>query len=136
MKQPIDATVYSFPGNGFVQLPNMQNQSVSTKPVPFSNTKQALKAKSIDDLMGAGLQVFSFKENFQALGKDADAAKLGAAKTDPQLMATLASLIKSGKVVWENRERGINPNKKLGEMMGDPRPPRQKAAAKRPGMNP
>lgn len=137
MKQPIDATVYSFPGNGFVHLSNMQHQSVSTKPVPFSQTQEALKAKSIHDLMRAGLQVFSFKEDFKTVHSSTDATKLNSAKNDPELMATLAGLIKSGKVVWENQARGINPNAKLGEMMGMKAPDVQQGnTAKRAGPKP
>jgi len=136
MKQPIDATVYSFPGTGFVQLPNMQHQSVSTQSVPFSRTKEAAKLNSMDDLMRAGLQVFSFREDFKTVHGSAEAAKLNGAKNDTELMATMAGLIKSGKVVWENQARGINPNPKLAKMMEAPAAVPRKAAPKtrRPGV--
>ena len=126
MAHPINATIFSFSAKDFVQLPNMQHQSVSTMPVPFSKTTEALKVSSVEDLMRAGLQIFSFEEKAVTLHDSVDGAKLLGYKDDIELMATLGELVKSGRAVWENHARGIGANPKLAEMMGMKMPmPRQ-----------
>ena len=118
MARPIDATIYSFPADGFVQLPNAQHQSVSTTPVPFSKTKIVSKFGSMEDLMRGGLQIFTIDGNYKSLDGDATVDGLGKTDNDSDMMPQLAALIKSGKVIWENQSRGLNPNAKLAEMLG------------------
>jgi hypothetical protein len=118
MAQPVNATIFSFPGDGFMKLPNFQHQGVSAHSVPFSKTKIALKANSMDDLMRAGLQIFTFNGPYASLEGDAAVDKLRKADNDAGTTSQLATLLKSGKVIWENQTRGLNPNAKLAEMMG------------------
>ena len=117
MSRPRDATIYALPDTGFVQLTNVQNQSVSTQPVPFTATKEVAKIKSADDMMRAGLQIFSFKGDFSTVYESDAAKKLNQAS--PEAMpVVLAGLIRSGTIVWENNDRGINPNTSLAQLMG------------------
>ncbi len=110
MSRERDATIFSFPDEGFVRLPHYQNQSVSTKAVPFAKTEVAATIKNADDMMRHGLQIFSFEKSFGDLFGDKDAEKLSAAKSDKEMLDTLSQLVKSGTIVWENRARNINPN--------------------------
>lgn len=117
MSRERNATVYAFADNGFTDLPNMQRQCVSTNAVPFSATTEALKIKNTDDLMRAGLQIFSFKEGIRDLydSKETNDLRYGG---DEKIPAKLAELMKSGRIIWENQARGINPNPALAEQMG------------------
>ena len=117
MSRSRDATIYALPDTGFVQLTNMQNQSVSTQPVPFAATKGVAKIKSADDMMRAGLQIFSLKEDFSTVYESNAAEKLNQASPETMLVV-LAGLIRSGAIVWENNDCGINPNTSLAQQMG------------------
>ena len=72
----------------------------------------------MDDTMRAGLQIFTFSGNYAALDNDPHAVRLEQSKNDAELIPILAGLVKSGKIIWENQARGINPNSRLAEMMG------------------
>ncbi len=122
MSRERNATIFTFPDDGFVQLLNCQNQSVSTKAVPFAKTEVAATIKSAKDMMRHGLQIFSFEKSFGDTYGDKDAEKLSAAKDDKEMLGTLSQLVKSGKVVWENHARNINPNPALAETMGLSKP--------------
>lgn len=115
MARTRDVTVLSFSDKGFAVLPHMERQAVSNHPVPINQTHVELKAKDATDLMRAGLQIFSFKESFAELYGSKDAEDLGKTKDLPQ---GLADLVKSGKLVWENHSRGVNPNPVLAAQMG------------------
>ena len=117
MKRQRDATVYALPDTGFVQLPNMQSQSVSTRPVPFSATTAVVKIENANDMMRAGLQIFTFKEDCRTV-RESGAEKQLLQSGDKGLATALADAVKSGKLVWENNNRGINPNAALAKQMG------------------
>jgi hypothetical protein len=137
MSRPREATIYTFPGRDFVELPNAQNQSVSLKAVPFSETKTAIKINNIEDTMRAGLQVFTLKECAEAVYKDQDAAKLTGAKSNKELLEVMGSLIRSGKVVWENARRSVNPNPALAKLLGiSANPPKPVQPVRKPRFKP
>ncbi len=127
MQRVRDARVYTFAGTGFTQLPNAQNQCVSTKPVPFAAAKEILQIKSAEDMMRAGLQIFSFKEDFHG------ASKL--LEREDGTQAPLKDLVKSGQLVWENHARGINPNYAVAKELGLPAAQQPKAQTRRKTKN-
>jgi len=110
-----DITVYSFASDAFEVLPHMERQAVSPQAVPFDQAAVELQAKSAADLMRAGLQIFSFKENFAAVYDSQQDRLLKAAKSLPQALGTL---LKKGDIVWENQAQGIHPNSVLAAQMG------------------
>jgi hypothetical protein len=118
MSRPRHATIYSFSDKGFVNLPNAQHQSVSKNPLPFSETAIACKINSIEDIMRAGLQIFTFKEGAAAIYEDKDAIKIRDAKSPQETLEILTALIACGKVVWENNARNIHPNAALAKQLG------------------
>jgi hypothetical protein len=77
---------------GFVDLPYMQRQCVSSQPVPFSKTKVVLHARTAEDMMRAGLQILIFKESFLNCPKYDDIARIA-------------------------KERGITETQYLGELV-------------------
>jgi len=115
MARDREITVYAFPEKGFEVLPHMERQAVSPHMVRFDETQVVLKAQNAEDLMRAGLQIFSFRESFVDLGHDRDAEQLCKAEDLPR---NLADLVKSGKLVWENHSRNVNPDPILAAQMG------------------
>jgi hypothetical protein len=115
MQRERDITVYAIPAKGFEILPHMERQAVSPRAVPFADAAVTLRAKNAEDLMRAGLQIFSFRESFADLAQDRDAEDLRQTNDFPR---SLADLVRSGKVVWENHSRGVNPDPVLAAQMG------------------
>ena len=89
------------------------------RETPFlaNETEIALKVETTEDIMRAGLQIFTFKEDATAIYKDKDATKLAGTRGEKETVDMLATLIRSGKVIWENQARGINPNPALAKML-------------------
>lgn len=106
MSRPRHAALYSFSGDNFVQL--CDRQFVSKDPVPFADTRKVMDIKSAEDLMRAGLQIFSLNEHAPDLWDDA------AFKTElfdsGGPVAGLKAMMQTGRVIWENQARGINPS--------------------------
>ena len=136
MSRARDITVYSFSSDSFEVMPHMQRQAVSPQAVPFDQSDIALQAKNTEDLMRAGLQIFSFKESFKDAYDSPQDKSLRSAKSLPQ---ALGALIAKGDIVWENHARGINPNPVLAARMGidlkpaaPPQPPKSHHTGSRP----
>lgn len=126
MAKPRNVTVYAFSDEGFVDLEPSARHSVRTEPVPFSKTTKVLEATCAEDFLRAGLQVFSFREPMHMIG----------GWSVPEVMENnkwsledyLAHSVRSGRLVWENHERGIEPNPVLLERLADSIPAIGKAA--------
>ena len=118
MARKLDATVYSFSDKGFVDLDPGARQSVSLSPVPFAQTKVVAKIDTMQDLMRAGLQVFSFAENFKQHG-GYEAANKDMTENGWNFDQYLGNMIKQGRVVWENHARGISPHPVLQERLAE-----------------
>lgn len=136
MSRARDITVYSFPSDSFEVMPHMQRQAVSPQAVPFDQADIALQAKNAEDLMRAGLQIFSFKESFKEAYDSPQDKSLRSAASLPQALGTL---IEKGDIVWENHAHGINPNPVLAARMGidlkpaaPPQPPKSHHTGSRP----
>lgn len=122
LAKKLDATFFSFSDEGFVQLPNAERQSVALNAVPFSRTTEVLKARSLQDLMRAGLQILQFRETSQALYKgnfdDNLLMRIMKERGQPDMFKCMGDLIKEGTLVWENKAAGLNPNPDLAKAMG------------------
>lgn len=118
MSKERSATVFSFSDEGFVDLEQDRRQSVSTNPVPFDKTQEAVKIKNAGDMMRAGLQVFSFKEGAREL----DGYRF-VYKTMEERGLTfyqfLGEMMKEGRVIWENDARNVNPHPVFKEILAD-----------------
>lgn len=114
MSKARDITVYAFPDQGFMDLEAEKRQSVSKHAVPFAAAKVVLHAKNASDLMRAGLQIFSFAESFEDIPSPMDMMK----KNNWSDVQYVAAMIKSGKLLWENQARGLNPHPGLAKEMG------------------
>jgi hypothetical protein len=109
-------------GAGFVELPYMEHQAVSTQSVPLpdmpgSKTQIALKAKNAEDLMQAGLQILSFRETFSELRDYDFSDKSAREKGYTTLNQYLGALVREGKIIWENNERGIKPSPAFAQQL-------------------
>lgn len=71
-----------------------------------------------EDLMRGGLQILSFKESFMELHESDFVGKTMKERGHEDLYAFMADMVRAGKVVWENKERGINPDPALTKRMG------------------
>jgi hypothetical protein len=119
---------------GFFDLTDKQRQCVSAQPVPFSKTQVAVHATSAEDMMRAGLQILIFRETFTELMADYDFNdKIVREKGFGSLNEYLGDLLKKGKLIWENRERGINPNPVFAQQLGiELKLPQRRPTAKKP----
>jgi hypothetical protein len=112
LNAPRHIRVFSFSGKNFEQAYDAEShQCVSTHPVPFKDTKTVLETQNIDDLMRGGLQIFSTEKQCDELLAEDFFGRAG------QPAATniewLRNLVKDEGFVWENKERGVNPNQAL-----------------------
>lgn len=133
MERERDITIYKLSGKDFEVLPNAERQAVSTKPVPFSQTEIAFKGKNAEDLMRGGLQILAFNESFQELNGHEFINKTMAERGHKNLNEFLGDMVREGKVIWQNRESGINPDPALAKQIGvslSPTP--QKPAPQKP----
>lgn len=116
MRKERDITVFRFQDTGFVDLPNAR-QCVSAHNVSFRDTEVALKAKNVEDLMHAGLQVLSLKKSMDEVGGfeffEKDMRKNGGT-----LSQCLGRMIKQGVLVWENQALGVNPHAAIKKEFG------------------
>jgi len=118
MSKPRDVTVYSFSGKDFSPLTNVEGRYVSTRAVSLAEATVAFKAKNADDLMRAGLQIFTVagthakNGGWQAVEEAMDRRGL----TFEQY---LGEEVRAGAMVWENHARGIFPDPVLQERLAE-----------------
>lgn len=84
-----DVTVYEIPGRNFIPLPHADRQSVSTCAVPFAETGGY-------QAIEAGMREGGHRDIYGYLG----------------------DMLQKGKLVWENRVAGINPDAVLAAKTG------------------
>jgi hypothetical protein len=118
MSKPRSATVFSFTDEGFADLEPAARQSVSRNPVPFGRTQETVKVSNAEDLMRAGLQVFSFKEGIRELHGYHFVYKT-MEERGLTFYQFLGEMIKEGRVIWENQARGVNPHPVFKELLAD-----------------
>lgn len=107
MGTALDATIYRFSGRDFFPLEGAQQQ-VSKYAVPFHETEPVLHIKKTDDLMRAGLQIFSLEKGIEEIGGWERIEKRIHDEKLP-IPELIRILIIEGKLVWENSTRNINP---------------------------
>ncbi len=120
MARTRNITVYAMADRNFIPLENADRQSVSTKPVPFNETKVALRAKNADDLMREGLQILAFNENMQEIRNSGfmdKTMKELQSRGHEAIYAVMGEMVRKGKLIWENHERNINPDPVLAQKM-------------------
>lgn len=117
MSRERDVTVYEISARGFVNLHNADRQCVSTNAVPFDETRVALHAKNAVDLMKRGLQILAFNETFSELQGYDFVQKEMRARKQTDLYQFMGDMIREGKLIWENKERDINPDPTLAKKM-------------------
>jgi hypothetical protein len=118
MSRVRDITIYEIPNKDFVTLEYADRQGVSMKPVPFDQAKIVFRGTGAEDLMRGGLQVLAFNKSFQEVHEEKLFESKMQDKQYKNLYEVIGALVKEGKVIWENKERGINPNPILAEKMG------------------
>lgn len=120
MARERDITVFKMPDTSFQDLTDVSRQSISTEGVTFTNTEIVLKAKNVNDLMSAGLQVLSFKESYKELFHSGILAKIDDAKDDKSFFALMSQFIKQGVLTWENKALGLCPDSVLAKNLDEP----------------
>lgn len=118
MSRARDVTVYSFSGKDFVPLTNVEGRYVSTQAVSLADATVAFKAKNADDLMRAGLQIFTVAGTHAKNGgwQAVDDAMTRRGLTFEQY---LGEEVRAGAMVWENHARGILPDPVLQERLAE-----------------
>lgn len=116
LARKLEASVYAFSDHGFIELEGM-DQCVSLEEVPFSRTTVVLRPRSILDLMQEGLQVLTFPKANSDLWRDSELYPEGEKEhlfirlqRMPNPVAYLSTLLKDGKIVWENKVFDIRPD--------------------------
>lgn len=117
MSRERDITIYEISAKNFVNLDYADRQCVSTKSVPFSETRVAFHAKNADDLMKGGLQILAFNETFSELRGHQFVQKTMKERKQTDLYQFMGDMIREGKLIWENKAKGINPDPILAEKM-------------------
>jgi hypothetical protein len=117
MSRVRDITVYEIPDKDFATLEYAERQCVSTKLIPFSSAKIAYQAKNAEDLMRGGLQILAFNETLKELHGSEVLDRIEREHGD-KFYQVLGEMVREGKIIWENKERNINPNTLLANKIG------------------
>lgn len=115
MARDRDITVYEISDKNFVKLDAAADQAVSKEAVKFSDAKIVFKAKSAHDLMTKGLQVISYEGHALEIQKEFYDLidKRG-------LYTAISEFLKSGKLIWENKESNLNADPTLAKLLNVP----------------
>jgi hypothetical protein len=133
MSQKRSGSVWAFPADGFHELPHATRQFVSKKPVGFQNATKIMDITSAEDLMRAGLQVFSFREARHEL-PDIDTLLQPMSRLSTTQF--IGELTRERRVVWENQAHNINPNPRLAREIGIALAPRRASVSRPSALRP
>ncbi|MER9159081.1 NUDIX hydrolase [Mesorhizobium sp. M0778] len=105
------ASIYSFQSEGFESCRNAPRQWITTRELPIDSCMLAFQTKTVDDLMRLGVQVFSLN----LLHDQVNLNHVLSEFTSLGPIGYLRKLTLKKMVIWENLNRGINPNAVLLE---------------------
>lgn len=113
-----DITIYEISGKDFIPLEHADRQCVSSKAVPFAEAHIALQARNTQDLMRGGLQILSFEGTFAETGGYQAIDKAMQDRNHADIYQYIGEMVRSGELVWENRNANINPDPILAAKAG------------------
>ncbi len=112
LNMPRHIRVFSFSSNNFEQAWNAASrQYVSIRPVDFQNTQLVFETQNVEDLMRKGLQIFSTDKTFEELMAENFHETVGLPANSNN--EWLRNLVRDEGFLWENQQRGVNPNQIL-----------------------